>query len=93
MILNLGKLVDDGADHETARKEIARIEREFAEMNQPDCFDTGDPQNAILQLETHFEHLCAVLESSGVVNASSLSVLQFYLRLEYFRKINQPQKN
>jgi hypothetical protein len=59
---------------------------------KPENFDANNVDNAALRADASFEILCSILESNGVANAANLTTLQFYLRLEHFKKLNQPAK-
>lgn len=71
---------------------IRAIDKFMIEQNKPENFDGDDVENALLNCDTSFERLCATLESQGVANAQHLTVMQFYVRLEHFKKINKPAK-
>jgi hypothetical protein len=66
---------------------LKEIDAFLAKKNAPDNFDSDDPENVMLTCDTNFEQLCAVLEGNGVSDSRNLTVLQFYVRLEHFRKV------
>lgn len=72
----------------TGKSDLFEVNRYFAEFSKPKDFDDDSPENEIIKVERHFEYLCAILESNGVANAKELNVSQFYIRLEYFKKLN-----
>lgn len=53
----------------------------FIEQNKPHSFAPGN--NDVIKHEKGFEKLCAALEESGV-NMRSLSIFEFYSRIEHF---------
>jgi hypothetical protein len=79
-------------DQPDLSKKLNEIDLFFVEKMSPGNFDADSSENAVLRADASFEILCTILESNGVANASSLTVLQFYLRLEHFKKLNQPAK-
>lgn len=87
-IRELSKSVEAGSDTEG----LKAINKYLAEYFTPQDFDSTSQENAVLNIDREFELLCAVLESNGVLNAADLTVLQFYLRLEYFKKVNTINK-
>jgi hypothetical protein len=87
----LARLVAD-ENSEEAKLQLQQIEKYFAEYSAPQDFDSDSPENAALKMDSNFEQLCTILESNGVAHAENLTTLQFYSRLEYFKKINSPTK-
>lgn len=82
----------DGEDVPEAQKILEELDRWFLEESAPPNFDSDAEEYAPIRLESGFEALCTVLESNGVTRAAELTVLQFYSRLEYFKKLNAPKK-
>lgn len=86
--------------HEIAGEEVPErlaanldeLERYFVEQSNPANFDEDSPENDIYKMLSNFEALCSVLESNGVSNAANLTTLQFYSRLEFFKKQHQPRQ-
>jgi hypothetical protein len=72
---------------------LFEVNRYFAEYTKPQNFDSDSEENAMVRVDTTFSNLCAVLEGNGVANAAELSTLQFYLRLEYFKKLQLPKSS
>lgn len=90
-ILAINKAVQDEDDVES-KNLIQELDRFFIDESKPMDFDSDSPDNAALLMDANFEALCAILESNGVTNAANLTTLQFYLRIEHFKKINQSYK-
>lgn len=67
-------------------EEMEKIDRYFLEQSKPHNFDADSEENAVLRHDLNYESLCAVLENNGVHSPQNLSTMQFYHRLEYFKK-------
>lgn len=78
----------DAKDMQLAEQRLRDIDKYFTEQLKPQDFDVDSEQNASVQADITFETLCGVLESNGVANAADMTVMQFYSRLEYFRKLH-----
>lgn len=65
---------------------LAQLDRFFAEQAAPHVFDSASMENAAVSLDRNFETLCTILESNGVTGPQHLTTLQFYSRLDYFKR-------
>lgn len=77
--------------------EILRLLHEislfFTEMNKPKNFNPEESDNCIIKLESHFESLCSMIESNGGSSPKDFTLIEFYSRLEFIRKSNEPLIN
>lgn len=62
----------------------------FMEYNKPKDFNPFT-ENCLIRMEQEFESMAAALGENGVINASELTVFEFYSRVSYFEK--KAQKN
>lgn len=65
--------------------EIVRYADYFLEANKPKDFNPF-AENCLIQMEQEFEGMVAALGENGIVNASELTVFEFYSRIKYFEK-------
>ena len=65
--------------------EIIKYADYFIEANRPKDFNPF-AENCLIQMEQEFESMVAALSENGVVNASDLTVFEFYSRIKYFEK-------
>lgn len=65
--------------------EIVKYADYFLEANKPKDFNPFT-ENCLIQMESEFESMVAALGENGIVNASELTVFEFYSRIKYFEK-------
>ena len=65
--------------------EIVKYSDYFLEANRPKDFNPF-AENVLIVMEQEFESMVAALSENGVVNASELTVFEFYSRIKYFEK-------
>jgi len=82
----------EATDIELVERKLRDLDKYFTEQLKPQDFDAESELNASVQADLTFETLCGILESNGVSNAGELTTMQFYSRLEYFRKLHQSIK-
>ncbi len=65
--------------------EMMRYADYFLETNKPKNFNPF-VENDLIRMEQEFESMAAALGENGVVNASELTIFEFYSRIKYFEK-------
>lgn len=70
--------------------ELNRYADYFVEANKPKDFNPFT-ENCLIKMEQEFESMAAALAENGIVNATDLTVFEFYSRVKYFEK--KAQKN
>lgn len=81
-----------GQNTEAAERKLQEIDKYILQQAKPQDFDMDSPNNVAIRSDVQFETLCSVLEGNGVVNAGDLTLVQFYARLEHFKRANQPHR-
>lgn len=82
---------DNAREIQKTKDLIKNIDAYQLSLTRPKNFDSQDPGNYIKEMEKGFETLCATLEELGVHRPKSLTVFEFYTRVEYFKKKRQGQ--
>ena len=72
-------------------KTILSIEQYLIDINPPESY--SNKEGALIRMDKSFENLCAHMEASGVKDPKSLSVYEFYSRVEFLEKKNNPKKS
>ncbi len=62
----------------------------FLEINKPKDFNPF-VENCLIKMEQKFESMAAALAENGIVNASELTIFEFYSRIKYFEKKGKRQ--
>ncbi len=65
--------------------ELNRYADYFLEINKPKDFNPF-VENCLIKMEQEFESMAAALAENGIVNASELTIFEFYSRVKYFEK-------
>lgn len=72
--------------------ELLRIKDFITGGISPKNFNPFDPHNDLLKHEKDFEGLVSSLEEAGIHGVKSMTVFEFYSRMEYFEKKNSKNK-
>lgn len=61
----------------------AAIDDLLLDLNEPEVFETGDPDNTLVLRRRGFAQLCGLLAEHGVAEPEQLSVFQFQSRVDF----------
>lgn len=72
-------------------KAIAELTDTVLDSIKPLCLQSGNEKNAILQMETAFEELCAVLRLEGITHPEQLTVFAFHMQIKVIKQRAKPR--
>lgn len=70
---------------------IEEIDNALLDMVEPEVFETGDPENAIVLRRVAFAQLCAVIADHGTPEPEKLTLFQLQSRVDYVTKKMKPR--
>lgn len=71
-------------DSDRHKKVVESIDDYLLSLNPPNDFSANSPNNIIRDMELSFEKLCASMEEAGINSPKTLTVFEFYSRIDFF---------
>ncbi|MBX0293132.1 hypothetical protein K3G63_21990 [Hymenobacter sp. HSC-4F20] len=67
-------------------KTIEDVDNALLDMMEPEVFETGHPENALVMRRIAFSQLCGVLADHGTPEPEKMTLFQFQARIDYITK-------
>lgn len=72
---------------------IEEVDNALLDMMEPEVFETGNPENALVLRRIAFSQLCGVMADHGTPEPEKMTLFQFQARIDYITKKMAPKNS